>query len=642
MIARTAFHQAPWLLLLAAAVLAVYWPGLGGGFVFDDFPNIVDNTRLHVTTLAWPEWVAAAFSSDAGPASRSLAMLSFALQHYLTGLDPWAMKLGNVALHACNALLVLALARKLLALAAHPGVSSKRREWIARFVAAAWALHPINLMAVLLVVQRMESLSHTFVFAGLWMYLHGRQRQLEGGNGWPLVLGGLIGGTVLGLLAKESAVLLPLYAFLAEAMLVAARRTTGAAGAGIERRIGILFVVILLVPALLGLAWLLPQMLAPAAWSGRDFTLAERLLTEARVVMDYLRWILLPDLGQLSLYHDDYLVSRGLLRPWTTVVSIVLLAALAATAWLLRRRLPLTALGIAWFLSAHLLTATIIPFELVYEHRNYFASFGILLAAAELLLLVPRRDALRRIGALVAVLFVVVAAGLTHLRAREWSDPYRFAASEAAKHPQSPRATYGLAKLLADASGYDPASPLFAEAERALHVARRAPGSSVLPHSGLLLMAEAAGRQADPAIWREMQDRLRSAPIGPQETGAIGSLARCATQGECRFPIQQMEATFAAALSRGDNAELLSQLSDYRLNAQGDLASAVELARKAVSLQPGTAQYRVNLVRLLIAAGEKDEARRQIAILRASGRLGRNEQAARELEHRLLTWPETR
>ena len=44
-----------WLVALGllALTLLVYWPGLGGGYVFDDFPNIVDNKALHVVTLDW-------------------------------------------------------------------------------------------------------------------------------------------------------------------------------------------------------------------------------------------------------------------------------------------------------------------------------------------------------------------------------------------------------------------------------------------------------------------------------------------------------------------------------------------------------------------------------------------------------------
>ena len=38
--------QRIWLLLALLATMAVYLVGLKGGFVFDDFPNIVDNGVL--------------------------------------------------------------------------------------------------------------------------------------------------------------------------------------------------------------------------------------------------------------------------------------------------------------------------------------------------------------------------------------------------------------------------------------------------------------------------------------------------------------------------------------------------------------------------------------------------------------------
>ena len=111
-------------------------------------------------------------------------------------------------------------------------------------------------------------------------------------------------------------------------------------------------------------------------------------------------------------------------------------------------------LGIAWFFAAQLLTATIVPLELVFEHRNYFASLGISLVLADLLLLLPSREAARRIGILLAALWLAALALTTCLRASEWSDPLRFAASEASKHPQSPRATFAYGRTLTIASGY--------------------------------------------------------------------------------------------------------------------------------------------------------------------------------------------
>src|SRR5207342_3736117 len=99
-------------------------------------------------------------------------------------------------------------------------------------------------------------------------------------------------------LAKESAALLPLYAICLEACLFHFKNS----GERQDRRLYVLFMIVLVLPALLGLAWLLPRAMSTAAFASRDFSLTERLLTEPRVVLTYLRWTLLPDLHQLSLY----------------------------------------------------------------------------------------------------------------------------------------------------------------------------------------------------------------------------------------------------------------------------------------------------------------------------------------------------
>ena len=618
-------------LVLVLAVAALYWPGRGGGFVFDDYPNIIDNAALHVAGWDRHAWMAAVFSSDSGLGHRPLPMATFALNHVFTGLDPMPMKLTNIAIHAFNACLVLCLLRTLLALAA-PAVDARRREWTARFAAAAWALQPINLMAVLFVVQRMESLCHAFVFAGLWLYLLGRQRQLAGepGGGWRIVAG-IVGGTALGALCKESAVLLPLYAACVEAFALDARDARGRR----DRSLLTFFAIVLVLPAILGLAWLLPGLLSPGPWAARDFTLGERLLTESRVVLDYLRWTLFPSLRAFALYHDDIAISRGLLQPMSTAFALTGLALLAAVAAMARARRPLLALGIAWFLGAQLLTATIVPLELVFEHRNYFASLGVCIAVADLLLLWPRHESARRIGALLALLWLLFLGMTTALRAREWSDPLRFATSEAAKHPASPRAVYDRARLLAIATGYKPDSPLLPQAFEALEQARAVPGSGILPHSALLILAARTGKPLRQAWWDDMDGRLRRFPIGPQETNSMAALMKCMREGACHFPLPELDAMYRAALSHGPNAEVLNLQADYAFNGLHEADAALALWRRAIALAPNEPQYRINRARVLIATGRDAEARGEIAALRAIGSAGDTESMARDLEARM-------
>lgn len=615
---------------IAIAIVWVYWPGLRGGFVFDDYSNIVFNSALHVIQPSWSNWLAAAYSSPASDLQRPLAMLSFALNYFFTGLDPWPMKLTNVLIHVLNAGLVLALVRSLLQGTLRES-SSGFRSRLALFACSCWALMPINLMAVLLIVQRMESLSHVFVFLGLWLYVVGRLRQLEGRNGWTFILPGLVLCTALGALAKESAVLLPLYAFCIELCIFGFRRSDGSR----DRNLMTLYLGVLWIPAVIGVAWMLPASLDPAPWRLRNFNLAERLMTEPRVVADYLQWTLAPDLNQLGLFHDDYPITRSFWASLPTVFASGLLLATLALAWFFRTTRPLSSLGLAWFFSAQLLTATFLPLEIMFEHRNYFASLGIGLVLTDLLLVWPRRESARRILAIVAGFLLVYYGMSTRIRAVEWSDPVRFAQTEATKHPQSPRATYHLAQtyvILSDGKKSSPFTPAaFAAFERASEV----PYSSIAPMQGALILAARTGTPFQRKWWEDIQAKLRDNPIGPQELGALGAMTDCTLAGRCAFPPDEMMASFAAALSRGDNPEVLSIYGNYALNILADPLLAERLWREAHRIRPAEPQYVISLAKLMISQQRMDEARDHIQTLRSMGRLGQYESAAQGLEVRL-------
>ncbi|MBS0430871.1 MAG: hypothetical protein JSS21_00475 [Proteobacteria bacterium] len=496
---------------------------------------------------------------------------------------------------------------------------------IALAVTAAWLLLPINLMGVLYVVQRMESLCQVFVLAGLWAYLRGRHRMLAAASvrgeraGFALATAGLILGTGVGLLSKESAVLLPVYAFLAEWTVLGFRTRQGR----IDRRIVALFVVVLLLPTVLGLLWLVPRSIAPAAWEGRDFTLSQRLLSEARILVDYLHWIVLPDPSTLSVYHDQIRISTGLLAPWTTLASILLLAALLALAVALRRRLPLVALGILWFFAGQLLTATIVPLELVYEHRNYFASIGVLLALFSLLLGLRRRIALPIVrGALVLILLFWYGS-VTFLRAQDWSNPLRLALAEANRHPDSARANYEAGRLLIIASDYAPGDTLDA-ARVYLRRAAAIPGASTLPEQALIMVTDHRVHGDDAAYWQSMAIKLRGQPTRQEDISALISLTQCRSKGDCHFDAPPLQRAYLAALSRpAPNARLVAGYSDFARDLLHDRQTAIRYMRMAVAKAPGETAYRVQLAYLLAQDGQTAEAEKQIRILRGMNELGR-------------------
>lgn len=615
--------------LFAAAILLtclVYWPGLHGSWFFDDYPNIVDNTDLQPPRLGFAELVDATLSSPASDLKRPLASLSFVGNYLVGGLDPFGWKLVNLAIHLVNGWLVLLLARALLGAGAAFRCEDAAAERSAALIAAAWLLLPINLTAVLFVVQRMESLANLFVLLGLLGYIAGRRRMLAGAPGFGHCITSVLVPTALGVLAKETAIMLPLYACLVEWVLFGFRRANGER----DRGIVLLFGLTLALPALAGLALLTPWLLKPSVWASRDFTLGTRLLSEARIVIDYIGWTLLPLPQSLSFYHDHYPLSRGLLSPWTTLASLVLIAALIALAVLLRQRRPLIALGLLLYFGSHLLTGTVLPLELVYEHRNYFPSLGLLLAVVPALVEGAPRTAFLRHAALALLLFWW--SGLTWLTAQAWSDPLRLAADLAVRAPQSPRAQFGFGKELMQRAIQAPDSPLFAQAVATLEKASAMPGSSILPEQQLIVSNSLMKRSLDPRWWNSIATKLSARAPNSEDIGALGALARCARSGDCELPLEPMRAAFVAALShRPDDARVLTVYSDWAWNVLGDHSLGEQLADATVTASPRDADARITLARMNLVMGRPDKAREQLQALEQLNHAGRLDAAVTQL-----------
>jgi protein O-mannosyl-transferase len=648
---RSSLH----MLILAAAffaTIAAYWPGLSGTYLFDDYPNIVDNQGVQPRDASLSSLMRAALSSPSSDFKRPLASLSFATNYLATGLDPYWMKLTNLAIHLLNGLLVFLLANSLLQLASvetHPvgsgttiGATSSGN--VAALIAASWMLLPINLTAVLYVVQRMESMANAFVLLGLIGYVWGRRRMLRidtstswSGTSWKwfwLCASSITVPAAIGVLAKETAVMLPLYAVLIEWMLFGfcakpaaddfTGNFTGATSQRKDWRVIGLFLLVLALPLLIGLTWQLPSLLRPERWSTRDFTLDTRLLSEARVVVDYIVWTLLPTSHALSFYHDNFSISTGLLTPYTTLTSIAALVGLFALMLWLRLRQPLAALGISFFLGCQLLTGTVLPLELIYEHRNYFASFGLLLAFVPLLA-APRAISFVLPRYVLLTGMMLSWATLTAITAYAWGSPLRLAIDLAARAPQSPRAQYELGRTYIIYSHYDPTSPFTRLAYVPLEKSAALPGSSILPEQALIFMNSRMQLPLKDTWWDSMIGKLKAHQPTVQDESSLGALTQCTRDHNCKLPTDRMMAAFMAALSHPQpSGRLLATYSDYAWNVLDDKALGERMAASAVSAKPDEPVYRITLIRMLVAQGEFAEAHeqlQQLELMNIGGRL---------------------
>ncbi|MBA2077896.1 hypothetical protein [Rhodanobacter sp. PCA2] len=679
-------YRAGWLLLTALFVtIAAYWPGLSGSWLFDDYPNIVDNPGVQPREASVPALVRAALSSPASEFKRPLASLSFAANYLTGGLDPFGWKLANLIIHLLNGLLVFALARGILrSLSPQPsspgdtrGTRNNREDRLAMLIAAGWMLLPINLTAVLYVVQREESLANLFVLLGLIGYVAGRRRMLcppstsprdpegevgtttspapvdgtrlglnpgrrSGWGGLSLCTASLTVPTAIGLLAKETAVMLPLYAFLVEWVVFRFRTPTGAG----DRRLHVLYSVVLVLPGVLGLAWQLPIALNPSNWATRDFTLGQRLLSEARIVCDYIAWALLPTPHALSFYHDQFHVSTGVLKPWTTLASLLVLTGLVTCVVRLRKQYPLTSLGIALFLGCQLLTGTILPLELIYEHRNYFASFGLLLAVIPWLASSLPRGAspaasptgwlfLRRTLLACLLLWWI---GLTATTAYAWGDPLRLAQELATRAPDSPRAQYELGRTYIVYSHYDPTSPYTRLAYAPLERAAGFPESSILPQQALIFMNARMGLPLKNEWWISLIAKLEARKPGVQDESSLAALAQCARDGACPLPTDRMVQAFEAALEHpAPSARLQASYGDYAWNVLNNHALGLRMIEGAVQAAPSEPAYRITLVRMQLAEKNPAAAQSQIQALQRLNIGGRLDAPLQSLQLQMAT-----
>ncbi|WP_428826916.1 hypothetical protein ACLIKD_01730 [Azonexus sp. IMCC34842] len=601
----------------------IYLPGVTGYFLFDDIINIVQNSHLRIQTLDVLSIKQAMASSEAGILGRPLSMLSFALNYYSNGLNPFVFKLTNVCIHLVNGACIFFLSRLLLLVhrrQALPDYSQSAADWTSLVICAAWLLHPLNLTGVLFVVQRMTSLSALFTLLGLISYVYGRTRMLEGKVAWLWILSPFVLFTPLAMLCKENGALLPVFLMLVEVVFFRFITTTLKA----KWLILALFSVSVLLPmiTLLVLTLWMPEWIT-VGYFIRDFSLAERLMTEARVVWFYIQLIAVPDISQLGMYHDDIPISKSLLDPLSTLAAVVGMFVLGVAALLSIRRYPIAAFGVLFFLIGHSIESTVIALELVHEHRNYLPMYGLLFAFLYYLLcplMHPESIFIRRI---VVGLFVLMLAGVTALRAIQWGDPVEMRLREVEHHPASIRANISIAAFYAvmPSSSTVEAEDFY---QRAYTHYAKAAELSPADTLGLFGLIELHARNALPIEdeWiNALAGRIEHYPFAPSTGNSIAALEKCVSAQKCNVTAVSMEHLILAALKNPTlhsraKIQVLFSWSNFLFAVKGDVEAAMREAMKAADANIYDVDNQITLITMLINMNKLVEAQARIDLTR--------------------------
>lgn len=428
----------PWLGLatIALVVWIAYHPGLSGGFLFDDFVNL-DALGNSGPVNNWRTFWRFITSGTADPTGRPLALLSFLIDARDWPAEPAPFLRTNVLLHLLNGTLLFALLRQ-LGRALDAG--DQRIDAAALLATGLWLLHPLFVSTTLYIVQREAMLPATFTLLGLLAYSKGRIRlaQTDGHSGALWMVGGIGLGTLLALLCKANGILLPLLAWVLEATVFRHHDSVCDLGATAKKRLRLIKALLLIVPSLCLIAYVVSFVpLWNAPLGARPWTIGQRLLTEPRVLLEYLYLLIVPRSVSTGVFNDGYVVSQGLWQPASTLPALLLIAGLIASGFCMRRRTPALAAALLFFFAGHLLESSSIPLELYFEHRNYLPA---------LLLFWPLARAL--CGWKVAKLpRIAIAAGMLMLcavttwqRSELWGKPEQLAALWAKQNPDSSRA----------------------------------------------------------------------------------------------------------------------------------------------------------------------------------------------------------
>ena len=446
------------LLLLAAITCAAYSNSFQVPFVFDDFINIIDKPSIQLFTPDLPGIIRAASEGQSG--TRWLPNLSLAFNYYFGGEKVWGYHLVNLSIHLGCALVFYLLCLTTLRLPAVAGTGGGRTREIAMAAALLWAVHPLQTNAVTYLVQRMTSICALFYLAALLCYAQGRLRRESAWQRYALFGACLLFG-LMAVTSKENGLMLPAmvlgyeFFFLKPHHWFKENRAKIVAGAGAG-----LALILLLTVALLGKE-VFSSILE--IYNYRNFTMAERLLTETRVIFLYLGLLAFPSPARLNLTHEIAL-SRSLLDPPQTALALLGIILLAGLIFWTFNRNRLFSFALFWFLGNLVIESTIVPLELVFEHRLYLPSTFLFLSGASLLFTLGRAK-LWPVRASFLLLACLLAFW-TWQRNQTWASGITLWSDVVAKSPGLARGYNNLGVAYHEAKDFKTAQEMFEKAIR--------------------------------------------------------------------------------------------------------------------------------------------------------------------------------
>ncbi len=593
----------------------------------DDNHAIVKNPFIKIDSLSFEEIKEVLAYSH----YRWLPDVSFALNYFFGGIDVFGYHLVNLTIHIFTGITFYFLALVTLHLPILTGRFTRPRE-IALASAIIWLAHPIQTNAVTYIVQRMTSMAALFYLGSMLFYVYGRLEKDSNLKKISCFTACLISG-ILATASKQNAVMLPIMLFAYDLFFI--RQTDWRKDAQ-----KILISLCLAGVAVSFAGWLLTGgniiSIILSGYADWDFTLTERLLTEVRVIFHYLSLLILPIPSRLRLDYD-YEISTGLLTPPQTLLSIIALLGLVYLIVIFYRRNRLISFGILWFLGNLVIESTVIPLDLVFEHRLYLPSTFLIFSLTAACFQMNFPINIIRSSLAVVGIFLML---LTWQRNAVWATPFTLWSDVVEKSPHSARGYINLAidvkkagkiseaeKLLLKAIEVEPENGVayfnlaqvydlqhrYPEAISSLQKALTTPNVNItVVHS---LLADIYLESGDyPQAIKEAEITLKRNPKFVRTFITLGRIYE--KLGEYQKALSQFEKAETAGLKI--TYEIYARRGDIYYK-QGVFPQAIEEYKQALSANPNLLDLYISLGRAYEAAGRHDKALEQYGKGRARG-----------------------
>jgi len=358
-------------------LLAVYSNSFHGDWHFDDYGNVLQNKHIQIKSFSWDEIWECIHGIDQKRIIRPLSYFSLALNYHFNGLDVFGYHVVNFIIHYLASLFLFLFIYNTLQLPLIRNRFENISYSVALLATFLWAIHPVFVTSVTYIVQRMASMSGMFYILSMYLYLKARTAEK---TKFSVVF--FVGSTLAGfaaILSKENAVMLPVSIFLFDLCLIQGMTKDNLI------KSGKILILPLLMIAILGLVYSGGFSNILEGYAGRDFTLAQRLLTEPRVILFYLSLLLYPIGSRLTLLYDIE-VSRSLFQPCTTLPAILIILIIIGFSFYTAKKRPLVSFCIIFFFINHLIEGSFIPLEVIYEHRNYIPAMLLFIPVADFII----------------------------------------------------------------------------------------------------------------------------------------------------------------------------------------------------------------------------------------------------------------